>query len=167
MNPPQNRGYPVPFVKHSVATNQPQQASPPIVMDVQRLIEHMKGDFRTELQAFKVELLTALQKELADHRKALTKVKPEVEISTGLDEALLRRVIQQTIGERLALPSPQWEGTAKPIVPEERPLFVPSDLLAPREGTVAVHTSDEGAGNLDDASEALRKMKRGKSSNRG
>lgn len=135
----------------------PQQAQPPIVMDVQRLIEHMKADFRTELQAFKAELLAAVGAQL---QALMTSTPAPINTTvnaSGMDPEIVYQTIKRVMGEFErpgATSAPRTDRVEAPP-----PLFVPSDLLAPREGTVAVHTSDEGAGDLGDATAALKKLK--------
>lgn len=133
-----------PFVLHSKAPNHPQTpVQPPIVIDVQRLVEHMRVDFRAELQTFKADLLVAIRQEF-QKVQAAAPVFHQTTTAGPVDHAALQRALSQSRRE------------------ESEPLFVPSDLLAPREGTVEVKTSGEGTGSLDDAAEALKRMKRGK-----
>lgn len=157
MNPPGHRGYPVPFVAHSGAAgrnpvHQLPQPQPPIVVDVQRIIDHMKGDFRAEFQAFKVELLAAVRAELQDWNPPTNQ-----NISEDLYQ-MVRKALKEVGTITNVVNSVATNSTS-----QNQPLFVPSDLLAPREGSVSVNTKveDQGTGNLDAAADMLRKVKRG------
>jgi len=148
------RGYPVPFVKHSVSTGQlPQHhPQPPIVMDYQRLVEHMKADFHSELQTFKAELLSAVRAEL----QAFVQVAPVSNVS-GATLEQIERTLKRVLDEM----GPRESRTVDRTQPQkDQPLYVPSDLLAPMEGSVAVSKVSESAGNMDEASSTLRKVLR-------
>lgn len=142
--------YPVPFVRHSVAQQQPptQGVQPPVVVDVQRLVEHLKADFRAELQVFKTELVAAIRQEFLASKPAVVNVSSDPEEIAKV----VRRALEQQGGRAAPAQAPMQEEDSPPI-------FMPSDLLAPREGTVAVKTSEEGSGALDAAAATLRKLK--------
>ncbi len=134
-----------PWVLRSIQSPPVPASHPPVVLDVQRVVEHMKADFQVELGGLRSEV-ALLNSKLDDLRKLLAQQAEEIRL---------------LFSNPPSLPAKQVASPAKDPSVREEPVFFPSDLLTKNEGSVAVKTaSDENANTLDAATQMLRKVKR-------
>lgn len=131
-------------------------------MDIQGVIEHMKGEFRTEIGALKTEI-GSLQRDVQGIQLILRVIQDQL----NAIHLVQKTQVEISMEIRQQEFSPQAKSISGTIVraldqlPEESvPLFVPSDLLAPREGAVTVASETQNTDGLSEAAKLLGKVKK-------
>jgi hypothetical protein len=161
-----------PFVRLSRNKKGPPPKTKPVSesVDPNALARRIRAEMRAEMKAEMDELKSMLGQVLAAQQPA-TPATPSIEAPTADDIAeAVRGAVKEAVGSIPVVVRGNTNvtgGTAGSVVDEDMPVFIPSTIINPEtKGEIDVQSESSDA-NLDDASEALRAMKKKRSKKSG